>query len=167
MSVIDDLRSAQQQALTRLNELEPLVAEYEELRREVTRLGLTDATFTDSAAVPARANGPAASRAEQRRANRRRATSGNGAGATQLTPGASTPATTAAPRVRRSHPKRSRSSSRVDDITRLVAQQPGVTVAELGRMLGVEATSLYRPVRRLISERRLRKDGTTLHPATP
>lgn len=165
MSVIDDLRSAQQEALIRLNELEPLVAEYEELRREVKRLGLTDATLTGGAAAPAGKKEPAASRAKQqagRRANRRSATSGNGAGATH----ASKPATTTARRARASQPKRSGSSARVDDIARLVAQRPGVTVAELGRSLGVEATGLYRPVRRLMSEGRLRKDGTALHPVT-
>jgi hypothetical protein len=165
VSVIDDLRSAQQQALIRLNELEPLVAEYEELRREVKRLGLTDATLTGGAAAPAGKKEPAASRAKQqagRRANRRSATSGNGAGA-GATP-ASKPATTTARRAPASQPKRSGSSARVDDIARLVAQRPGVTVAELGRSLGVEATGLYRPVRRLMSEGRLRKDGTALHP---
>jgi hypothetical protein len=167
LSVIDDLRSAQQQALVRLNELKPLVAEYEELRREVKRLGLTDATLTYGAAVPAHAKTPAASAAGQpatRRAGRRGATSVKGAGGTGTSKRTTT---TAAPSARRSKPERSpgrsRSSSRVDDIAGLVAQQPGVTVAELGRSLGVDATSLYRPVGRLISEGRLRKDGPTLH----
>jgi hypothetical protein len=136
LSVLDDLRSAQQQALTRLDELEPLVAEYEELRREVKRLGLTEATLTDGAAAPARTRRPARSRARQSTARR----------------------------ARRPQPKRSR--SRDDDIARLVSQQPGVTVADLARGLGVDATGLYRPVRRLMSEGRLRKDGTALHPVS-
>jgi hypothetical protein len=136
LSVLDDLRSAQQQALTRLGELEPLVAEYEELRREVKRLGLTEAALTDGAAAPARTRRPARSRARQSTARR----------------------------ARRPQPKRSR--SRDDDIARLVSQQPGVTVADLARNLGVDATGLYRPVRRLMSEGRLRKDGTALHPVS-
>jgi hypothetical protein len=168
VSVIDDLRSAQQQALTRLNELKPLVDEYEELRREVKRLGLTDAALTNGGGASKRAKAPGASPA-RRPAARRSATSANGAGGTETGRQASKPATTAAPSARRSKPQgspgRPRSSTRVDDITRLVAQQPGVTVAEIGRSLGVDATSLYRPLRRLISEGRLRKDGPALHPA--
>jgi predicted HTH transcriptional regulator len=139
LSVLDDLRSAQQQALTRLTELEPLVAEYEELRREVKRLGLSEATLTNGAAAPPRTTRPSASRAKRSTARR----------------------------GRRPQPKRSRSNSRGDDIARLVSQQPGVTVAELARSLGVDATSLYRPVRRLMSDGRVRKDGTGLHPVTP
>jgi hypothetical protein len=132
LSVIEDLRSAQQQALTRLNELEPLVAEYEELQREVKRLGLT--------------NG------EGRRARRRSAAPAGGDGVTKASGRASKRVAAAAP------------GGRADDIARLVARQPGVTVAELARTLDVDATSLYRPVRRLIGEGRLRKDGTALHP---
>jgi hypothetical protein len=166
VSVIDDLRSAQQQALTRLNELKPLVDEYEELRREVKRLGLTDAALTNGGGASKRAKtdgSPA-----RRPAARRSTTAANGAGVTEARRQASKPTTTAAPSARRSKPQRSpsrpRSSARVDDIARLVAQQPGVTVAEIGRSLGVDPTSLYRPVRRLISEGQVRKDGPALHP---
>jgi hypothetical protein len=171
VSVIDDLRSAQQQALTRLNELKPLVEEYEELRREVKRLGLTEAALTNGGGATKPAKKPAASPAKRpaaRRTARRSTTSANGAEVTEVRRETSKPTTTAAPSAGRSKPQRSpgrpHSSTRVDDIARLVAQQPGVTVAEIGRSLDVDATSLYRPLRRLISEGRLRKDGPALHP---
>lgn len=170
MSVIDDLRSAQQQALTRLNELKPLVDEYEELRREVKRLGLTDAALTNGGGASKRAKTGAAParRPAARRTARRSTTAASGGGVTETRRQVSKPTTTAAPSARTSKPQRSRSrsgsSTRVDDIARLVAQQPGVTVAEIGRSLGVDPTSLYRPVRRLISEGRLRKDGPALQP---
>jgi hypothetical protein len=166
VSVFDDLRKAQQQALTRLNELKPLVDEYEELRREVKRLGLTDAALTNGGGASKRAAAPAASPA-RRPAARRGATSANGADVTEARRRASKPTTTAAPGARRATPQRSPrrtgSGTRVDDISRLVAQQPGVTVAEIGRSLGVDPTSLYRPIRRLIGEGQLRKDGPALH----
>lgn len=62
-------------------------------------------------------------------------------------------------------PGGSRFTTRAEDIANLVTQQPGITVADLGRTLGVNATSLYSPVRRLVTDGRLRKEGTALHPA--
>src|SRR3954468_14732466 len=43
MSVIDDLRQAQERVVSRLQELEPLVAEYQQLRDEAERMGLSGA----------------------------------------------------------------------------------------------------------------------------
>src|SRR6185437_8422423 len=40
MSVLDDLKAMEKQVVGRLRELEPLVAEYEELRRAAERLGV-------------------------------------------------------------------------------------------------------------------------------
>ena len=50
---------------------------------------------------------------------------------------------------------------------RLVGEQPGITVREIGERLGVDATGLYRVTKRLTDEGRLRKDGTRLYPAEP
>jgi hypothetical protein len=54
---------------------------------------------------------------------------------------------------------------RREQVLERVTSQPGVTVRELGRAMGVDPTSLYRPVRQLEAEGAIRKDGPHLHPA--
>jgi hypothetical protein len=161
LSAIDDLRSAQQQAFARLDELKPLVAEYEELRHEIERLGLTNASSPKPIAADAE---PHASRSMK--PARRRASSSKSAATAATSASKPTNATAAKSTSKTRAPGGSRSSSRADDVARLVTQQPAITVAELGRTLGVNATSLYNPVRRLVTDGRLRKDGPALHPAT-
>jgi hypothetical protein len=58
-----------------------------------------------------------------------------------------------------------RPGQRHDDVLRVVGASPGITVREIGERLGVDATGLYRVVKRLTDEGRLRKDGPRLHPA--
>jgi hypothetical protein len=60
-----------------------------------------------------------------------------------------------------------RPGQRNDDVLRLVRENPGITVREIGERLGVDATGLYRVVKRLTDDGRLRKDGTRLHPVEP
>jgi hypothetical protein len=57
-----------------------------------------------------------------------------------------------------------RPGQRHGDVLRLVGENPGITVREIGERLGVDATGLYRVVKRLTEEGRLRKDGPRLHP---
>jgi hypothetical protein len=57
-----------------------------------------------------------------------------------------------------------RPGQRHDDLLRLVRENPGITVREVGERLGVDATGLYRVVRRLSDEGRVRKDGRRLQP---
>jgi DNA-binding Lrp family transcriptional regulator len=52
-------------------------------------------------------------------------------------------------------------------VLRLVTGHPGITVREIGERLGVDATGLYRVVKRLTDDGRVRKDGTRLHPIEP
>jgi DNA-binding MarR family transcriptional regulator len=40
----------------------------------------------------------------------------------------------------------SRTSRREQDVLRLVKRRPGITVSEIAKELGVDATGLYRPV---------------------
>jgi Winged helix-turn-helix DNA-binding len=49
-------------------------------------------------------------------------------------------------------------------VLRLVGENPGITVREVGERLGVDATGLYRVVKRLSDEGRVRKDGRRLQP---
>jgi Winged helix-turn-helix DNA-binding len=57
-----------------------------------------------------------------------------------------------------------RPGQRHDDVLRLVGENPGITVREIGERLGVDATGLYRVAKRLTDEGRLRKDGPRLYP---
>jgi MarR family len=72
----------------------------------------------------------------------------------------------AATRGQRSGGRRAavRPGQRHDDVLRLVGENPGITVREIGERLGVDATGLYRVAKRLIDEGRLRKDGPRLYP---
>ncbi len=141
MSVLDDLRRAQEQLVARLNELEPLVAEYQELRQEADRLGLSPAEAQAASAEPS----PAPAKAPAR--SRRRSTRTSRAGGAKRQPGGS------------------RGGSRESALLQLVAATPGITVTAAGKELGVDPTGLYRPVRKLVAEGRIDKRGPALHPA--
>ena len=47
----------------------------------------------------------------------------------------------------------------------LVAERPGLTVAQLATELAVDRTALYRVIRRLEDDGRVVKRGATVHPA--
>ena len=46
----------------------------------------------------------------------------------------------------------------------LIRRRPGITVREAAHELGVDPTSLYRIVRRLVADGEVEKRGRTLHP---
>lgn len=134
MSLIDELRSVKSRVADRLRELEPLVAEYNELVKEAERLGID--TKRAETAAPA----PAPRRPARGRSSRSR------------TRKAATP-----------KPAPPSSDSR-DKVIAAVAAAPGATVAEIAKSLGVEATSLYRLVRALTDDGTLTKRGRQLYP---
>jgi predicted HTH transcriptional regulator len=71
--------------------------------------------------------------------------------------------TTTARRRGRKPATNGRRSERAEQILAMAAEQPGITVAEVAKKMGVDATGLYRPVRRLLREGRLSKTGTELY----
>ncbi|MCW3038243.1 MAG: hypothetical protein JWM31_148 [Solirubrobacterales bacterium] len=141
MTVLEELQQAEQRLIARVRELEPLVQEHRELVAELERRGLSAGT------APA---------------------------ATSSTAGSSTPKAAGKPRRSRSAPNRTKKAGasraprggRAEEIQRLVAQNPGLTVKDLGERLGVEANGLYQPVRKLLAAGALRKSGTELHAVT-
>lgn len=172
VSVLDDLRRAQEQLVARMNELEPLVAEYQELRQEADRLGLAAAQQDSSSAPETTAGAGADAPADPAEA----------VGTETAAPAASTPAQDspapakaarsgrrasrpAAARSPKRQPGGSRGGSRESAILQLVANTPGITVTAAGKQLGVDPTGLYRPVRKLVAEGRIAKRGPALHPA--
>jgi hypothetical protein len=146
--VLDDVR---QQVVRRLEELEPLMAEYRELEQIAERLGVS--RTSDEVAsrrssrsrtrVPARAKASPAADGQAPTTSRRRSTGRRRTGSRR---------NTAAP------------GSRQQDVLRLVNERPGISVPELGKELGVDPTGLYQIVRRLEGRGAVRKDGRRLQP---
>lgn len=147
MTVLDELQQLEQHIVKRAAELRGAVEEFDQLRQAAARLGID---LDDVKATPARA-----------RRNGR-------AGSTSPTRGRA-----GAPRGKRSTTTRAKRTpggprsrgSRSEDVMQLVKQRPGITVAELGKALGVNATGLYRVVRELEGAGKVRKDGRNLAPA--
>jgi DNA invertase Pin-like site-specific DNA recombinase len=137
MSLLDQLKALEADVAKRLRELEPAVAEHKELSAVAERLGIKLKAGEVKTTAP---------NTHATRSTRRRRTSA------------------AASAKKRAGESRGRPSKRSDEIVKLIAANPGITVAELGKRLKVDPTGLYRPVHRLEQEGRLRKTGTKLEP---
>jgi hypothetical protein len=150
MSVIEDLRGIEERVASRLRELAPLVAEFDELRAVAERLGIEVPTDTPSPAAKPATDATPRTRAAGRRAGAaRRATPKQRTSTKQTSKGRDTKAVGA---------------QRRDDVVRSVTERPGITVSELGQALSVDRTALYRVVRRLQTDGKITKQGTKLHP---
>ena len=157
MSLADEARALRERVAARLAELEPLVREYRELQRVAEEIGLTAAepagTVWEEPATPVSAPGsslparkPDQPAAEDKPAPRR-----------------------ASPRRRQPRRGQSRvaaAAQRDSRVLEAVAANPGATVAEIASALGVDAVSLYRPVRDLASTGKVVKRGRGLFPAS-
>jgi hypothetical protein len=178
MSLVEELRQMEAQVTRRLQELEPLVAEYNELRGIAERIGGEITSAPPAGAT--KANGSA----KPRRVRRTRAASAKRTGAAKPARAANAAASSApaaAPkpvaaskpataRAARAKPVKAagngaRGGKRDAEIVAIVAAKPGITVAEVGKQLKVDPTGLYRVVRRLESAGQIEKSGTGLMPA--
>jgi ribosomal protein S25 len=149
MSVLKELHAVEEQVIARLRELEPMVAEYEELRRAAERLGLTYEPGGMSEPAPQPKDLPAASRANN---------AGRRAGASK--PTAPSRSARGGRRSRRRSPVSS--AERAAQVLEQVRANPGTTVPEIGKRLQIDYTGLYRVVRELEHEGALRKSGRKL-----
>jgi hypothetical protein len=68
-------------------------------------------------------------------------------------------------RRRSTAPRRRRGPSRADQFLELVAERPGITVAEAAERLDASRQTLYNVSARLQREGRIRKDGRGFYPA--
>jgi DNA-binding MarR family transcriptional regulator len=59
-----------------------------------------------------------------------------------------------------------RCGTRQQDVLGLVKHRPGITVSEIAKELGVDATGLYRPVRKLEQDGAIIKRGVALQPSS-
>jgi transposase-like protein len=135
MSVLEELHAVEQRLIARLRELQPLVDEYEELKRAAERLGV-DVNRAARQRAPRAEPKRRPSRSRRSPAGRRRA------GGTRAT-----------------------GAERRERVLALISDRPGITVSEMSRELGVDAPQLYRVVRKLQAERLIKKQGLNLTPA--
>src|SRR4051794_18433257 len=147
MSVLDQFRDAEQRVIERLKELEPAVTEYRELEEVAQRLGVDLGATEPPRAQPA-ANGTSTTKRTARRSRSATTSKGSTNGAT-------------GGRARRRRPTAAR-GQRAEQLLALVRERPGITVADAGKELGVDATGLYRVVKRLQESGELRKRGRNL-----
>jgi uncharacterized membrane protein len=169
VSVLDQFRTAEAQVAKRLRELKPLVAEYHELEQVAQRLGLSVSNDAPAAGTrPPASTKPTRRRRRTAKAAARSAASKRNGSAEGDTAKAAVTATQArrarSPRTKRA--ASSRTSRRQQDVLRLVKQHPGITVSEIAKELGVDATGLYRPVHKLEQDGAIIKRGVTLQPTS-
>jgi uncharacterized membrane protein len=181
VSVLAQFRTAEEQVAKRLRELKPLVAEYHQLEQVAQRLGLNvsddDATVgsePQAASPKATRRGRRASTTKSRSTTKPRSAAAaredGGDGATAPTSVAATqPRRVRSPRNPASKRRAgaNRTPRREQDVLRLVNERPGITVSEIAKRLGVDATGLYRPVHKLEQRGAITKQGPALQPTNP
>jgi hypothetical protein len=136
MTVLDDLKKLETSIVKRYQELQPALAEVEELRRVADRLGVDLDRASTKAAKPA---------AVTRTRTRRTASAGR--------------------KTKVTSPRRPRAGGRREQVLKLVTERPGITVPEIGKALKVDPTGLYRYAKQLEADGVITKSGTKLSPA--
>lgn len=150
MSLLDEARAVRERIAARLRELEPLVKEYNELRQMAAEMGLEAGEAQTSAGAGQQA--PPEPPGEGSSSRPPRVQRGGRASARQ---GVAARAAEAR-----------RGGDEIDmGVLEAVRAEPGMTVAEYARALGVSPTTLYRPVRELTNEGKLVKRARQLFPA--
>jgi hypothetical protein len=144
MTVLDDLKKLEASIVKRYQELQPALAEVEELRRVAERLGVN---LDRPGPRAARAAAPAAAAAAAPAGRTR----GRRAGATRRKKATKVVA-----------PRRPRAGGRREQVLKLVTDRPGITVPEIGKALKVDPTGLYRYAKQLEADGTIVKDGTKL-----
>jgi hypothetical protein len=137
MTVLDDLQKLEASIVARYQELQPALAEVEELRRVAERLGVNLDRAATKAVKPATAT--------TRRRGRRSA------------------ASPSRRKAKATGPRRPRAGGRREQVLKLVTERPGITVPEIGKALKVDPTGLYRYAKQLEADGTITKDGTKLH----
>jgi predicted Rossmann fold nucleotide-binding protein DprA/Smf involved in DNA uptake len=82
------------------------------------------------------------------------------------TNGAPAPAATKTATRKRAARSHSRRSTRATQALELVADHPGITIADLAGKMGIEPPYLYRVMPKLASEGRVKRDGDGWHPVS-
>jgi transposase-like protein len=168
MSVLDQLRDLERQVVGRLRELEPLVHEYKQLRTAAGRLGVKydprpGASDSDQNVSSRRRRG---ARATPRSNASKRVPASASADRTGRSPKRAVPSAKSTGATRRAVRRRAAApGQRQGQMLELVTAHPGITVAGIAQRLGIDATGLYRVMRRLTETGQIRKDGPRLYPS--
>jgi DNA-binding NarL/FixJ family response regulator len=155
MSVADQF---EQDLVNRLRELRPLAVEYQQLEQVARRLGLA---LDDDRAAPNRARTASISANQPQRTSTTTAPPAPSWNASAQPPTA--PPSGATGQRKQDKPRTPR---REQEVLRLAQDRPGMTVRQIADELNVDATNLYRHVRKLEEEGSITKRGTALHPQT-
>jgi hypothetical protein len=142
MSLADEARDVRERIAARLRELEPFVAEYNELQKVAVEMGIDPGERVSAAATKTRA--PREKRPRAARQTRRT----NSAGKRGSSP---------------------RAAGGNDEFARrmlkAVRDQPGQSVADYASLLALSPATLYRPTRELTAAGVIVKRGRQLFPA--
>jgi DNA-binding NarL/FixJ family response regulator len=162
VSVIDRF---EEELVGRLRELRPLAIEYHQLEQVARCLGLA---LDDERTTPARKRAASRKNTHTRRTPAtavQSAPTDNASARTAQTSATSTPQRPerASPSTDKRRTGAPRKSHRQEDVLRLIHERPGITVKDIAHELDVDATNLYRHVRRLQQDGLITKDGTALH----
>jgi hypothetical protein len=165
---LDEARTVRQRILTRLQELEPLVEEYNELKQIAGEMGLERRTGEGGGS----GGGSAQGRARTSGAGRRRSAAARGKSRPQAGRAAAAErgaaSETAAPETgapgSAERGGAGAASPVAERVLEAVRMEPGKTVGDYAEILGVAATTLYRPVRELTNDGLLVKRARQLFP---
>jgi hypothetical protein len=156
MSLVDEARTVRERIVTRLRELAPLVREYNELTAVAIEMGLEVPSDADAPVVPAAREDTAVPEAPD---------PDLGGGAGRRPPGRSGSASRS-PSGSAPDPAANAADHQIGQrVLEAVHAEPGKTVAQYAEVLGVSASSLYRPVRELTNDGALVKRARQLFPA--
>lgn len=156
MSLADEVRTVRQRVAARLNELAPLVREYEELLELAGELGIEAPDRTGQRARPE----PEPAEPESAESE-----------PAESEPARPEPAARRAPhaagrRRTRSKPASADEPDRDRRVLEVLRANPGATTADVASTLGVPATTLYRSVRDLTNSGAIVKRGRGLYVAS-
>ncbi len=180
----DFLDEKRREITTRLNELGPLVEEYNRLTAAASALdGIGGSTATTATAAPRRrgpgrprgsASKAAAAAPAKKRPGRPKKRPGRpkkvgrpvGRPKTKKVgrPPSATKAAAAAPTTKRRAGRRKGSGTRAAQALSFVQGQPGITIPELAAKMGIKQNYLYRVLPGLEQEGKLSKQGRGWHP---
>jgi hypothetical protein len=149
---MDFLAEKKNEIQARLDELQPLVAEYERLEKAANALGELGSNGSAAAA-------PAATTTRRSRStasgNRRR-----GSGSAAAKPAAKSASSTTG---RRGRPPGS--GKRAQEALELITSRPGITIPEIAEAMGIKQNYLYRVIPGLAAEGKVRKEDRGWFPA--
>jgi hypothetical protein len=161
MSLADEVRTVRERVAARLSELEPLVREYDELMKLADELGIEVPDRRGSRAPASAAVQGARGSAGENAASAESATAAPKRRSRQAA-GSPARSKAARPRRRRAQGETETGAERDARVIDALRAHPGSTITDLASMLGVQPTSLYRPVRELTTSGAVVKRGRGL-----